>query len=124
MIKSNKHIEIVRSTSKGLSLMSEKSCVSILAVLSKHFTEVGVTIVNNLADLEALVDSRPDLVFLGMEFIPTDPALVLADLNKVWLSDFLDSHEILYTGSAQIAHELERNKPQAKQQVLEANLKT
>lgn len=124
MAKNNKHVEIVRSTAKGLSSMSEESCASILMVLSKYFAEVGVTIINNLTELEALVAARPDLVFLGMEFIPSDPALGLADSNKIWLSDVFDHHEILYTGSTQIAHDLERNKPLAKQKVLDANLKT
>jgi D-alanine-D-alanine ligase len=123
MIK-KKHIEIVRSTTKGLSSMSEESCTSILAVLSKHYTNVGVTIVNNLADLDALVANCPDLVFLGMEFIPSRFELGLADPNKIWLSDVFDSRGISYTGSAQMAHELERNKPLAKQRVMEAGLKT
>jgi D-alanine-D-alanine ligase len=124
MVKRNKHIEIVRSTSKGLSSMSKVSCDSILAVLAKHFIEVGVTIINNLADLEALAASQPDLVFLGMEFIPSDPLLGPADPNKTWLSDFLDDREIAYTGSGQSAHELGRNKPLAKQRILDADLRT
>src|SRR5207249_3275075 len=99
-----------------------ESCDTIFVVLAKHFTKVGVTVVNNLSDLEALVARRPDLVFLGMEFIPADPMLGPADPNKTWLSDFLDGHEIAYTGSSQTAHELGRYKPLAKQRVLDANL--
>jgi D-alanine-D-alanine ligase len=124
MVKNHKHIEIVRPTIKGLSSMSSVSCDSILAVLNKHFDEVGVTVVNNWADLEVLIESCPDLVFLGMESIPTDPTLGLADSNRVWLSDVLDNNGITYTGSSQKAHELERNKPLAKQRVLDAKLKT
>ncbi|MEI9914011.1 MAG: hypothetical protein WDN66_03425 [Candidatus Saccharibacteria bacterium] len=77
-----------------------------------------------MADLEALVASSPDLVFLGMKFIPSNPELGLADHNKIWISDVLDTYEIPYTGSTKMAHELEYNKPQAKQRVLDANLKT
>src|ERR1700722_18254560 len=110
MIKSNKHIEIVRSTVPGLSSMSRASCDAIFVVLDKHFTDVGVTIVNNVADLEALVSSYPDLVFLGMEFIPTDPSLGLADPNRIWLSDIFDEHGIAYTGSNRAAYEIGRNK--------------
>jgi D-alanine-D-alanine ligase len=124
MTKINKRIEIVSSEIKKLSSMSKESCASILAVLSKHFTEVGVTVINDPTDLEVLINSHPDLVFLGMEFILTDPALGLADYNKIWLSDVLDKHEILYTGSAQLAYELGRNKHLAKQRVLDASLKT
>ncbi len=104
--------------------MSQESCDMIFAVLTKHFTRVGVTIVNELSDLDALVDGHPDLVFLGMEFIPVNPVLGLADPDKIWLSDYLDEHEILYTGSDSAAHELERTKPLAKQRVLDAGLKT
>jgi D-alanine-D-alanine ligase len=124
MSKINQHIEIVRSTTKGLSSMSKVSCDSIFATLSKHFARVGITVINNLSDLEGLLSVSPDLVFLGMEFIPSDPGLGLADPNKIWLSDFLDGHNIAYTGSSQLAHELERNKPLAKQSVLDAGLRT
>jgi D-alanine-D-alanine ligase len=124
MSKINKHIEIVHSTTKGLSSMSKVSCDSIFTTLSKHFARVGITIVNNLSDLEGLLADSPDLVFLGMEFIPSDSGLGLADPNKIWLSDFLDGNNIAYTGSSQVAHELERNKPLAKQNVLDADLRT
>jgi D-alanine-D-alanine ligase len=124
MIKNSKHIEIVRSTTKGLSSMSRASSNAIFDVLSKHFTYVVVTIINNVADLEMLVARRPDLVFLGMEFVPVNLELGTADPHKVWLSDFLDNHGIAYTGSSQTAQELERNKPMAKQRALQANLKT
>ncbi len=123
-MKSNKHVEIVRSTAKGLSSMSEASCDAIFGVLTKHFSRVGVTVINSLSDLEALAAARPDLVFLGMKFIPVHPSLGLADPDKIWVSDFLDAHELAYTGSSQMAHELERNKPMAKQRILDAGLKT
>jgi D-alanine-D-alanine ligase len=124
MLKNNKHIEIVRSNTKGLSSMGQVSCNSILTVLAKHFTKVDVTVIDNLSDLEALVARRPDLVFLGMEFIPVDPILGLADPNRIWLSSFLDDYEIAYTGSSQAAHECGRNKPLAKQRILAADLPT
>lgn len=124
MIKRSKHIEIVRSSSKGLSSMSQVSCDAIFDVLSMYFTNVGVTVVNNLSDLRTLTSKQPDLVFLGMEFVPTNPKLGTEDPNKVWLSDYLDNQGIAYTGSNQVAHELERNKAMAKQRVLMADLKT
>jgi D-alanine-D-alanine ligase len=124
MVKSNKHFEIVRSTASGLSSMGQKSCDSIFAVLSKHYTKVGVTVVNNLSDLEALVACKPDLVFLGMECIPVNPLLGVTDPDKIWITKYLDENGIAYTGSNQSAHQLERNKPIAKQRVLDAGLRT
>lgn len=114
----------MRSSTKGLSSMSQVSCDAVLAVLAKHFTTVRISTINDLSDLEVLVARGPDLVFLGMEFIPANPAMGMTDPDKIWLSDFLDAHEIAYTGSRQSAHELERNKPLAKQYILDAKLKT
>lgn len=123
-MKINKHIEIVCSTIKSLSSMSKESRGAIHAVLKKHYTSVGITIVNNLADLEALVEARPDLVFLGMKFIPRDLGPGLHSSEKIWLTEYFDQHGITYTGSGHRAHNLELNKPQAKQRVLEAGFDT
>src|SRR5579864_2601799 len=123
-MKMNKHVEIVRSTTPGLSSMSQESCDAIFAVLSKHYAWVMVSIVNSLSDLEAIVIRNPDLVFLGMEFIPNNPALGLQDPDRIWLSRYFDEHNIAYTGSSQRAHELERNKPLAKKCAIDAGLKT
>ena len=124
MNKIHKHIEIVRTSLKSLSSMSQESSENILEVLERNFISVGISLVNNRHDLERLISSRPDLVFLGMEFIYENPDQERIDEAKIWISDYLDSRGIAYTGSAKIAHVLERNKHLAKQQVLEANLKT
>ncbi|MDO8591656.1 MAG: D-alanine--D-alanine ligase [bacterium] len=104
--------------------MSKVSRGAVLTVLAKHYTDVRITIIDNLSDLEALVERRPNLVFLGMKFIPVDHDLGLQDPNKIWIAKYLDARGIAYTGSDQMAHELERNKPLAKQRVLEAGLIT
>ncbi len=124
MTKINKHIEIVSSTELELSSMSQKSRDAIRVVLAKHYTDVRICIVNNLADLEALVARRPDLVFLGMKFIPVNPVLGFQDTERIWLSQYLDENNIAYTGSNQLAHELELDKPLAKQRALDAKLDT
>lgn len=124
MLKTKKHIEIVRSTVSCLSSMSQESCASILTILNKHYTNVGVTIVNTLIDLEGLIASRPDLVFLGMEFIPLNLSLGLADPNRIWIAEYLDKYKIAYTGSNEVTHQLSRDKDVAKQLVLEKGLET
>lgn len=124
MIKVNKHIEIVCSTGIGLGSMNHESRTAAQGVLAKHYTKVGITIVNNLTDLKALVAKQPDLVFLGMKFVSADPALGMHDLNKIWVTQYLDEHGIPYTGSSQVAHELELNKALAKQRVLDVGLNT
>ena len=124
MIKINKHIEIVTSSDTRFSSMSKGSYNKILSVLKKYYTNVGVSIVNNLDDLETLVLKRPDLVFLGIKFLPSDNSLGLEDPNKIWISSYLDRYGIEYTGSGKITHEMDFNKHLAKQCVLDAKLST
>lgn len=124
MVKTNKRIEIVSSSQPGLSSMGHGSREGIRTVLAKHYSDVVITLVNNMADLEALVIRKPDLVFLGMKFIPENSALGSRDQNKIWISEFLDKHDIPFTGSGQSAHELELNKASAKAQVQNAGLAT
>ena len=104
--------------------MSLPSRNAVAAVLSKHYARVGITFVNNLSDLKFLVASKPDLVFLGIKFIPSNPDLGMFDPDKIWISQYLDQHGITYTGSGQVAHELELNKHEAKCRVLDFGLAT
>lgn len=124
MNKIDSHIEIVGSTMPGLSSMSLESREAIKAELGRHYKKVGITIVNNIDDLKRLVDIKPDLVFLGMKFIPSNPNLGQSDKNKIWISEYLDDNNIAYTGSNQPAHELELDKSLAKQRVCSVGLTT
>ncbi len=123
-MNSDIRIEIVASTQSGFSSMGRKSRESALAVLAKHYADVRITIVNNLSDLEMLVARNPDLVFLGMKLVMDDKSLGLRDPAKTWITQFLDEHDIAYTGSNHLAHELEIDKSLAKQCAQEAGLKT
>ncbi len=93
-------------------------------MLSKHYTRVGITIVNDLSDLKSLVLAKPDLVFLGVKFVPTHHELGLEDPNKIWVAKYLDDFGITNTGSDYQAHNLELDKPLAKKCVAEAGIKT
>jgi D-alanine-D-alanine ligase len=124
MIKSKLHIEIVRSDMPGLSSLSQESCDAIFGVLKDNYASVRMSVVNNLNDLDAIVTRSPDLVFLGMEFIPKSPILGLQDPSRIWITDYLDTHGITYTGSERSAHQLGRNKQQAKDCISDAGLKT
>lgn len=124
MAKTNHRIEIVRSNIRGLSSMSQISCDGIFAVLDKYYSGVKVTVIEDILDLEALVARKPDLVFLGMEFIPADPLLHLDDPLKIWIAQYLDEGNITYTGSGPKAHQFGRDKSLAKQRVLDAGLST
>ncbi len=124
MTKIPKYIEIVRSSTKGLSSLSEESAKGVFKVLSTHFKKVKISIINDIGDLDQIVKANPDLVFLGVEFLPLNPALGIDDDNKIWLTDFLESYNIPYTGSNRTAHKFEKNKPMAKQLIVDAGLPT
>ena len=117
MIKTNKHIEIARTTTTGLSSMSLPSCAAIYAILKRHYTSVGVSNVNNLDDLKALVAKQPDLVFMGLKYLPHGT-------GKLWVSSYLEAHGIAHSGSPANAIQREQSKPLAKQRVQQAGLKT
>jgi D-alanine-D-alanine ligase len=117
--KAQTHIEIVRSTIPSLSSMGQKSCDSLYALLKKHYTTVGVSIVNTPQDLASLAAKQPDLVFMGMKYV-LDPF----SGSKIWISSYLEQAGIPHTGSRRDAIELEQEKPLAKQCVLNAGVKT
>ena len=119
--KTNSHIEIVRSNRGNLSSLSTRSCNAIYKVLEQNYDEVGITIVNTKADLENLVKLRPDLVFLGMKYVPDDDSLTG---EKIWLQEYLQNQGIATTGSESTAHRLELDKAQAKQCAVDAGLIT
>jgi D-alanine-D-alanine ligase len=123
MAKINKHIEIVSSSNKRLSSMSEKSYTMIQQSLSKFYKNVGITLIENVEDLEKLVLMKPDLVFLGVKRIPRQPTPSNGS-SYVWLSDYLDKNSISYTGSGVDASILEQDKNRAKDVVKRAGLKT
>ena len=123
-MKINLHIEIVRTTERGLSSMSQRSSDAILRVLKKYYTRVGVTIINDLSDLDDLVRVNPDLVFLGMKYLPRNKSVGMNDPDKLWIADFLEENNILCTGSRSFAHELELNKQYAKRRLLDLGLNT
>lgn len=104
--------------------MSHTSRKAIQQVLRKHYAKVGITLINNILDLERLLSIKPDLVFLGMKFVPMHSDIGFSDPEKIWLSDYLSENGIACTGSNSTAHELELSKPLAKQCIIDAGLKT
>lgn len=122
--KINKHVEIVGSSNPRLNAMARDSQLSILALLQAHYAHVAITIVDDMADLERLVAKKPDLVVLGMKLILLEPSKGYDDSRKVWLSSYLEAHDIAYTGSDTAALALEFDKPKAKQVVIDAGLQS
>src|SRR3989344_1300296 len=122
--KVNKYIEIVGSTNPRLNAMALDSRLTIAATLRKHYTKVGITIVNNMDDLQALVAKKPDLVVLGMKLVLLDSSKSYDDSPKMWLSSYLKENNIKFTGSDTDALVLEFDKHDAKQKVIDAGLQS
>ena len=123
MGKINKHIEIVSSSNKALSSMSEKSYKKIQSELSKYYKTVGLTLVETENDLQQLIDKKPDVVFLGMKKVPR-VATTENSSAFTWVSDFLESVSIPHTGSESSASIIEEDKSRAKKIVRKAGLNT
>lgn len=111
-------IEIVYSSTPRFCSMLKSSAEAIAAALATHYSDVRLTRVNTIADLDEITDRRPDLVFLGMKYVYDDEG------SEYWISAHFDKRGIAYTGSDQLAHTLEANKQLAKQRVIEHGLAT
>ncbi|MDO8265822.1 MAG: D-alanine--D-alanine ligase [Candidatus Saccharibacteria bacterium] len=121
MSKIIRHIEIVRSTIPSLSSLSAPSATAIQRVLSEHYSDAKITLLNDLNDLDMLIERKPDLVFLGLKYIFKDKA---KSEEKIWITEYLESKGIACTGSTSLAHKLELDKSLAKQCVIDAGLVT
>jgi D-alanine-D-alanine ligase len=119
MQKIQKHIEIVHSSVTKLSSMGLKSTDALYAVLKHHYAVVGISTVNNVADLKDLVTKQPDLVFIGLKYVPGN-----RPHSKIWVSGYLTRHGIAHTGSPQKAIEYEQDKSLAKQRMLDLGIAT
>lgn len=104
--------------------MSKTSREAIYDVLIKYYQKVGITIINDLSDLENLVSKKPDLVFLGMNYLLVNNDLDFTDQSRIWITDYLDRYNIKYTASKRKSSEYEINKHLAKQLVLNAGFNT
>ena len=121
-MKKKSYIEIIRSSETTLSSMSQISSDAIESVLNRHYEKVGVSIVNSLEDMELVILKNPDLVFMGMKFVPTNNELGRKDLDKNWLATHFDYNGINYTGSGQSAITYELNKQDAKRRVMKKGI--
>lgn len=117
MYKINKSVELVTTTIKSLSSMSQASRLGAKAALERRYRQVVITDVRTAKDLEGVVARRPDLAFLGMKF-------VLDGSRKVWVAERLERAGIAYTGSDKAASAIEHDKALSKQRVAENGLQT
>ena len=122
-IKINKSIEIVTVHNPGgknfhqdnVGIIIEAN--KILKILSKRYTDVLITQINNRKDLEKLLKRKPDLVFSGVKYF-------IFNKEKTWLNDCLETYDIPYIASSRSALDNESDKNIAKKIVIKAKIKT
>ncbi len=123
MNKTNKHIEIVCTNRARAAGMSKATLAMVYSVLSKKYRKVGISFVDGLQDIDELILKAPDLIMAGVSMVRTDPSESLVPSN-VWLSEYLDEHNINYTGSHKSAIRISVNKELAKTTAALAGLQT
>jgi len=124
-MKTDNYIEIVTTPIGGFNLMPQKILFILQEALSKYYSKVKVTIIRRMDDLEQLVQDKPDLVISGIKYIGFDEKSIKRNAtNKLWFSEYLDRHNIAYTGSAMEAIELEFDKSKAKAIIKSRGLNT
>lgn len=122
--KIDKHIVVVGSTNPRINAINHRSRLAVQAALSERYSKVSIAIVNNIADLEALVAKKPDVVMLGIKRVPLDLTVDYDESPKIWPTDYLHSHGIIFTGSATEAFNLVSNKQAANQKILDAGMRS
>ncbi|MDC1212350.1 D-alanine--D-alanine ligase [Pelagibacteraceae bacterium] len=122
-IKINKSIEIVIVHNPGeknfhqdnVGIILEEN--KILKILSKRYTDVSITKIDNKKDLDRLLKRKPDLVFSGVKYFNFNN-------KKIWLNDCLEAYDIPYIASSRTALDNESDKNLAKKLILRAKIKT
>lgn len=89
----------------------------IRAILAGHWRESRLAIVDTQAQLQELIDDPPDLVFSGINYLPTGSAPGSPGA-RIWVSQLLAQAGINYTGSIRSALELTIDKGRAKSELL------
>ena len=111
--KIDNYIEIVISDtckdpySERLQIGVELDTKILKRILSKVYKKVCISKISTLQDLQELISKKPDLVFSGLKYFDIKN-------QKLWLSNYLDEHNIAYIGSNKRALDNEYNKARAK----------
>ncbi len=103
---------------KNTSFGSLQTCKNIHKSLSKRYKNIKMTICNDEIDLQQVVSRKPDLVIL------TNKILIDNLDQKIWLSNYFETHHINYAGSAHEVLLYDVNKIASKKQVMSYGIQT
>ncbi len=124
-MKEEKYIEIVTTKIGKLNLMPERTLDLLHEALSNYYSKVEVSIIKSEEELNELIRKKPDLIISGIKYLGFDlNSIQRNSTNKIWFSDFLDEHQIPYTGSSKKSIEFEFDKSKAKEIVSEYGCNT
>ena len=122
-MKINKSIEIlivpnlgdVNTHQDNVEIMFEEE--KIYKILSEHYKNVSITVINSEEDLEKLVIRKPNLVFSGVKYF-------YFNNRNLWLNDYLQMYDIPYITSSKNAFLKADDKNRAKKIMQKSKIKT
>ncbi|MDW7657316.1 MAG: D-alanine--D-alanine ligase [Bacillota bacterium] len=124
----NKKIEVVTTNLSNLAMLgfgSIKNCQWVCEVLANRYKNIRLTIISTQSDLEDIVNRKPDLVIAGIKYVDFSiSANSKKSKGKIWLSQFLEDHDINFTGSRRDAIELDFDKGRAKDVIRQHGIQT
>jgi len=128
MKNKNIQIEVITTDIGDLAMMgfgSIDNCRSVYTCLTENYQHVKLSIIHSESDLENLVSRKPDLVFAGIKYVVfTNDEITKCMKEKIWISEYLDTHGIHYTGSDKNAIELDFDKRKAKEKMIHSGIDT
>ena len=102
---------------KNTAFGSYKTCEGIYNVIAAKYANTKMTLCNDLNDLQAVVDRKPDLVVLTNK-------IMLDNSQKIWLSEYFAAHNINYTGSSKKVLQYDVDKTSSKRQIIASGINT
>ena len=114
-------IEIITTpneTLKESGFGTRVACGSVLSAIQAMGHDSRMSICRTKADLDDVVKRKPDLVILGVKYIP------VINKDDIWLSEYFIHNDISFTGSVKEVLEYDSNKVLAKTHLANKGIKT
>ncbi len=115
------NIEIITSSNaklKETGFGSPLACNNVLTALKLTGHAVIVAVCQTLADLQAVLVRKPDLVVLAAKYMP------IADESDVWFSEYFENNNITFSGSGRETLKFDSDKVSAKNHLANLGIKT
>ncbi len=115
------NIEIITTpneTLKETGFGNLNTCQSVLNSIQKMGHNGRIVSCKSLADLERVINRKPDLVLLAVKYIPMEKS------GNIWLSEYFEKHAIAYSGSSKDILQFDSDKILAKLHLREKNIST